>query len=173
MQSLGLAIQPGGTDRFLLHWSSVVPGAKAAEQRLPGRPKVVERFSSHTVADVEREDDVERQLFEADEVDRLGNTVVEHVEVPCGESAHRNAVLRHQDVDTHGLDPGREGHPRAAGTRGVAGSASSGSNRAQRGEEEKCDASGTTREGHGWCSCRRGFKTSLSRSLASRPCRTK
>ena len=62
-------------------------------------------------AHVERKHHVQRNLLEACQIDALTHAIVEHLEIVGGQTLHRAAVFRHEDVHAHGLDTAREGLP--------------------------------------------------------------
>ncbi len=78
---------------------SIAP-ARAAE--------MFETVARHAVAHVERQDDVERDLLEADDVDGLGDAFVADVEVGRRQPSDGPAILRDEHVDADRLEPARK-----------------------------------------------------------------
>ena len=86
----------------------LIPLLERHEHSRAGAAQLVQPFAGHAVAHVEREDDVERDFIEADQVDDLRHTVVDDLEVAGTQAADRLAVIGNEHVDADGFDLRRE-----------------------------------------------------------------
>jgi hypothetical protein len=98
--------------------------AERDERRTIARPQAIEHAAAGGLqvaqpqtlearAHVEREHHVERNLFEAGEIDRLPDAVVEHLEVGGRQPLQRLAVAGDEHVHAHGLQAALEDRLRA------------------------------------------------------------
>ena len=72
---------------------------KGGQRGTPGRAKMIEPFAGHAIAHVERQDQVDRNLLEADEIHWLPYAVIEHLEVSGRQPLERHAAFADQDID--------------------------------------------------------------------------
>jgi hypothetical protein len=88
-----------------------VAGIECVHEAMRRGLELGQRLPCHAGAGVEREHGVDRGGLASHHLDRLGNAVVEDLEVRGGEVEDRRAVAGHRHVEPHHFDPGREhGH---------------------------------------------------------------
>ena len=86
-----------------------------AQHGAAGRLQPIETVARDAVAHVEREDRIERNLLEADEIDLLRHAVVDHLEIRSREAAHRLSLIGDEHIDADRLDPRRKARLLRAG----------------------------------------------------------
>ena len=69
---------------------------------------MLQPLSIHALADVETENDIQRDLLEADEVHLLQDALVADLEVLRSEAAHDLAAIRDEHVHANRVDARRE-----------------------------------------------------------------
>jgi hypothetical protein len=79
---------------------AIVTG-KPLEQGVTGTPQMVEPLARDALADVQSENDVDRELFKADEIDFLQDSFVSDLEVLGRKAAYDLTTIRDEYVHTN------------------------------------------------------------------------
>ncbi len=85
-----------------------VAGVERVDEARTGGAQLHQAFTLHAPAHVERQHDVDRCLFEADQFDALPHAVVEHLEVRWTQATNHLTIPVHRHVDADSLDARRE-----------------------------------------------------------------
>ncbi|HUP41068.1 MAG TPA: hypothetical protein VM115_13170 [Vicinamibacterales bacterium] len=93
------------------HERSAVAGFQSFEQPLARGLQMTEPQPLQAGTHVERQHHVQRNLFEAREIDVLTNTVIQDVEIIRCQPLQRAATLGHEHVDAHRINAAAERLP--------------------------------------------------------------
>jgi hypothetical protein len=86
---------------------AIVAG-KSLKKGITGAPQMVESLSRDAFADVKTENDVERKLFEADEINFLQHSIVSDLEILRPKPADNLATIRDEHVHANRVNARRE-----------------------------------------------------------------